>query len=140
MEADLERAGPVAATIGVDGPRSITAGVAPSAAELRPGVAAMVGTAGTTGEPKRVPVTYASIDASLAGVRALAAKGSSGDEPAMTLKPEVTVVCYPLFHVSGLVTQLITLLSGRRTALLPKFDPYKVTALVKQHGFAEQAL
>jgi len=104
-------------------------------APLREGVAALLATAGTTGPPKRIPVTYASIDASLAGTRSKAGrKGRSG------LRDDVTIVCFPLAHLSGLVPLLITFLTGRRVALMSKFEPREAAAIVNEHGITSLAL
>ncbi|MEZ5169959.1 MAG: AMP-binding protein [Acidimicrobiia bacterium] len=104
-----------------------------------PGVAVLMGTSGTTGEPKRLEVTYESIDASLAGVRALAARNDSSSRgPA--LKTSVNLVCFPLLHLAGLLPLLITLMTGRRTALMAKFEPLEAARLVREHRISSVAL
>lgn len=104
-----------------------------------PGVAVLMATSGTTGEPKRLEVTYDSIDASLAGVRSLAARnnGSSGG-PA--LKDSVNLVCFPLLHLAGLLPLFITLMTGRRTALMAKFEPVEAARLIREHHISSAAL
>lgn len=138
-DADLAAVGPVA---GVLRPASgdpfdlawhLETGT--DAVEPRTGVAALIGTAGTTGPPKRIPVTYDSIDASLAGTRSKAGRtGRRG------LRDDVTIVCFPLVHLSGLVPLLITLLTGRRVALMAKFEPIEAAATVREHRITSLAL
>jgi len=138
-DADLATVQPVAAVIrpASDDAASLAWTVEKGApdAPRREGVAALLATAGTTGPPKRIPVTYASIDASLAGTRSKAGrKGRSG------LRDDVTIVCFPLAHLSGLVPLLITMLTGRRVALMSKFEPREAAAIVKEHGITSLAL
>lgn len=108
-------------------------GVASSPA--RPGVAALIGTAGTTGPPKRIEVPYASIDASLAGTRSKA-----GGKKRTGLREDTTIVCFPLAHLSGLVPMLITVLTGRRVALMAKFDPAEAARIVSANAITSLAL
>ncbi len=138
-DADLATIGAVGAVIrpGSTDPADLTWRVEHGDADAptRDGVASLVGTAGTTGPPKRVPVTYESIDASLTGTRSKAGnKGRTG------LRDDVTIVCFPLAHLSGLVPLLITILTGRRVALMAKFEPSEAAAIVKAHGITSLAL
>jgi long-chain acyl-CoA synthetase len=133
--ADLETVRPVTVVVrpgsGLDA--AIEAGN-PDAPE-HAGVAVLIGTAGTTGTPKRIPVTYEAISASLAGTRSKAGrKGRRG------LREDVTLVPFPLGHMSGIVPLLITLQTGRRVALMRKFEPKEAARLVREHGMTSVAL
>lgn len=143
-EADLASVQPVGAVMrpqsggsGSDDRASLAWLVEPGPADAAPrdGVATLMSTAGTTGPPKRIPVTYASIDASLAGTRSKAGRtGRTG------LREDVTIVCFPLAHLSGLVPLLITILTGRRVALMSKFEPIEAAAIIKAYGITSLAL
>lgn len=100
-----------------------------------PGIAVLMRTSGTTGEPKRIEVSYGAIDASLAGVRKLA-----GRSEAPRIKESVNIVCFPLLHLAGLLPLFITLMSGRRTALMPKFEPVEAARLIREHRISSAAL
>jgi len=136
---ELAAAPPVIVTLEPhDGPDAI-AGLAflpgdPDAAK-RPGVAVLMNTAGTSGEPKRVELGYEQIARGLEGVRRLAgSKRSRGN------RTDVNIVCFPLHHLSGLLPLLITFLTGRKTALLPKFEPMLVASLVREYAITSLAL
>lgn len=95
-------------------------------------VALMIGTSGTTGEPRRVPVLHRTIDAGIQALRA--SNGANGR------KRDVNVVCFPLYHLAGLIPSLITLATGRQIALLEKFDAHRVADLVEQFEIRSLAL
>ena len=101
--------------------------------ESRPGVAVLMSTSGTTGEPRRVPVAYATIDGVIRGVR----RQPDAD---VRLRDETTLICFPYTNLSGVLPQLIALVSGRRTALVERFDAALVAALVDEHQMRSLAL
>jgi long-chain acyl-CoA synthetase len=125
---ELAAVGPVAVVVrpatGLDA--SIEAG--DPGATRRPGVAVLINTAGTSGTPKRVPVTYAAISASLAGTRSMA-----GKKERRGLREDVTLVPFPFVHMSGIVPLLITLLTGRRVALMRKFEAQEAARRIREH-------
>ncbi len=84
-----------------------------------PGVAIEMLTSGTTGAPKRVPLTRAAFDASFAGVAAYERGRDFADAP--RLRSGVTMVANPLTHIGGLYGCLGALLNGRKIALLERF-------------------
>jgi long-chain acyl-CoA synthetase len=90
-------------------------------------------TSGTTGPPKRVSMTYANIDASVAGV--LGHYGPGG-EPELKLRPGVAVQMLPLGHTSALLALCVMAVEGRRMVLLDRFDPWKWAAAVRDHEIA----
>ena len=143
--ADLAAAPPTLATLGPAGlvgaapvAEGLDLGVASGsgAAASHPGVAVLMATSGTTGEPKRIPISYATIDGVVSGVRTLA----GGDPAELRLRDDTTLVCFPYTNLSGLLPQLIALVSGRRTALLERFDPVRVAELVARHAMTSLAL
>ena len=84
-----------------------------------PGVAIEMLTSGTTGSPKRVPLTLAAFDASFAGVAAYERDRDFADAP--RLRSGVTMVANPLTHIGGIYGCLGALLNGRKIALLERF-------------------
>ncbi|MDQ2648767.1 MAG: AMP-binding protein, partial [Actinomycetota bacterium] len=101
----------------------------------RPGTAVLMATSGTTGEPKRIPITYGTIDGVVGNVRGLA-----GGDGTISLRDDTTLICFPYTNLSGVLPQLLGLVSGRRTALLERFDPVRVAALVAEHRMTSLAL
>ena len=97
-----------------------------------PDVALMLGTSGTTGEPRRVPILHRTIDM---GIQALRVSNGRSDR-----KRDVNVVCFPMYHLAGLIPSLLTLATGRQIALLEKFDAHKVADLVEDHAIRSLAL
>lgn len=144
VEADLAVAPPTAATVG---PASLGGRPVADLFELSvvagdpgappaPGTAVLMATSGTTGEPKRIPIAHATIDGVVQGVRRLA----GGGQKELALRDDTTLICFPYVNLSGLLPQLIALVSGRRTALLERFDAERVAALVAAHGMTSLAL
>lgn len=143
VDADLAQAPPTVATVGPasDLETSEVAaglGVVAGAPDAPPwsGTAVLMATSGTTGAPKRIPITYETIDGVVGGVRGLA----GGGRAELRLRDDTTLICFPYVNLSGLLPQLIALVSGRRTALLERFDPERVAALVAAHGMTSLAL
>lgn len=96
-----------------------------------PDVAVLLGTSGTTGEPRRVPILHRTIDS---GIRALRATNGS------SRRRDVNITCFPLYHLAGLIPSLLTLATGRQIALLDKFDPVVVARLVDEFAIRSLAL
>lgn len=84
-----------------------------------PGVAIEMLTSGTTGTPKRVPLSRASFDASFAGFTAYERDRDFTDAP--RLRSGVTMVVNPLTHIGGIYGAIGTLMNGRKMALLERF-------------------
>ncbi|MCT2582252.1 class I adenylate-forming enzyme family protein [Actinophytocola gossypii] len=93
-----------------------------------PGTAILMLTSGTTGPPKRVPLTYAGFDAGYAGA-AHYERGGDG----VRLRASTAIVMAPLLHVSGIFTLLLNVQAGRRIALLERFAVDDWLALVTEH-------
>ncbi len=84
-----------------------------------PDVAIEMLTSGTTGTPKRVPLTRAAFDASFAGFTAYQ-RGRDYAEPPR-LRSGATMVVSPLTHIGGIYGCINALLDGRKIVLLEKF-------------------
>lgn len=84
-----------------------------------PGVAIEMLTSGTTGTPKRVPLTRASFDASFAGFTRYERGREFADEP--QLRSGVTMVNNPLTHIGGIYGCIGALAAGRKIGLLERF-------------------
>jgi long-chain acyl-CoA synthetase len=84
-----------------------------------PGVAIEMLTSGTTGSPKRVPLTRASFDASFAGFTRYERGRDFADQP--QLRSGVTMVNNPLTHIGGIYGCIGALAAGRKIGLLEKF-------------------
>lgn len=91
-------------------------------AEIRtsPGVAVEMLTSGTTGSPKRVPLSRAAFDASFRGFTKYE-RGRSFDDPPQ-LNSGCTMVVNPLTHIGGIYGCIAALAAGRKIALLEKFS------------------
>lgn len=81
-------------------------------------------TSGTTGRPKAVPVSNASI------VNRVSAYRAPFD---IDRAPGVSIICVPSFHVGGMLALLLALHAGDTTVIQPRFDPGRWLALVEQH-------
>lgn len=84
-----------------------------------PGVAIEMLTSGTTGSPKRVPLTRAAFDASFAGFTKYERNREFADQP--QLRSGVTMVNNPLTHIGGIYGCIGALMAGRKIGLLEKF-------------------
>ena len=84
-----------------------------------PGDAVVVATSGTTGEPKGVVHTHASIEAS-----ARATSAGLGVDPGR----DRWVACLPLAHIGGLSVITRSLVTGTPCTVLDRFDPRAVEA------------
>ena len=128
----LERAGSAVVEIGarLDGAR-----VVPSdrRAEVQtsPGVAIEMLTSGTTGTPKRVPLSRDSFDASFRGFTKYE-RGRSFDDPPR-LNSGCTMIVNPLTHIGGIYGCIGALAAGRKIALLEKFTVEAWVSAVKRN-------
>lgn len=121
MAETLERSGAGVVAIGarLEGARTLTpprGGLIPSTS---PGVAIEMLTSGTTGAPKRVPLSRAAFDASFAGFTRYERGRDFADQP--QLRSGVTMVVNPLTHIGGIYGCMGALMAGRKIALLERF-------------------
>jgi long-chain acyl-CoA synthetase len=146
MPEDLERAG-LRDAAGLDGTTilevhdgDVTAGgeadaAAPGETADREALAYPAGTAfvlqtsGTTGPPKRVPLSYANLQAAL---DAMQVRVGHGREP-VRLRRSVAILNTQLSHVGGMMSFCLSCVEGRRLALLDKFDPWPWAEFVRDY-------
>lgn len=77
-------------------------------------------TSGTTGPPKRVPLSRKAFDAALEGALVYEKGRQPGDAP--MLRPGVSLHVAPLAHMGGMFGMLNTLLAGRTLILFDRFS------------------
>ncbi len=97
--------------------------------ERRPGIAVRMLTSGTTGPPKRVDLSYGTLERVLTG-----AKHYETDRgEALRLREGVAVVTSPLVHLGGLFRVLQCVNDGRSFSLLERFTVEGWTEAVRRH-------
>lgn len=94
------------------------------------GVAVEMLTSGTTGPPKRIPLSYSTFEHTVA---AASAHYSSGHRPELRLRSGVAIVGSPLVHMSGLFRTLLNVCEGRKIALMERFRVPDFVELVVRH-------
>jgi acyl-coenzyme A synthetase/AMP-(fatty) acid ligase len=93
-------------------------------------------TSGTTGEPKRVDLSYEMLARSLAGAKHYESKRGAGSK----LRSGVAVIHSPLVHVAGLFRVLQCVMDGRAFALLERFTVEGWVDAVRRHRPATASL
>ncbi|MDO9363481.1 MAG: AMP-binding protein [Sphingopyxis sp.] len=128
----LDRAGSAVVEIGprLEGMRVIQGSVH-AAVQTSPGVAIEMLTSGTTGAPKRVPLSRDSFDASFRGFTRYE-RGRSFDDPPK-LNSGCTMIVNPLTHIGGIYGCIGALAAGRKIALLEKFSVEDWVSAVKRN-------
>jgi acyl-coenzyme A synthetase/AMP-(fatty) acid ligase len=132
---DLVRLGgatPRAATIVADdlgGVVTTRAGEAPAGHPDRPGVAVRMLTSGTTGPPKRVDLTYDTLERVLVGAKHY----ESSRHADLRLRSGVAVVNSPLVHLGGVFRVLQCVNDGRSFVLLERFTVDAWADAVRRH-------
>ncbi len=96
---------------------------------LRPGVAVEMLTSGTTGPPKRVPLTYETLLRVLVGAKHYE-RNARAD---LRLRSGVTIVNSPLVHLGGLFRILQCVNDGRAFCLLERFRVDEWADAVRRH-------
>ena len=88
-------------------------------------------TSGTTGKPKRVPLTRAAFDASFAAV----AKYEKSREltPQVKLRDNTTLIINPVTHIGGIYGVIGALMAGRRICLVERFSVENWANAVVRH-------
>ncbi|WP_242124000.1 fatty acid--CoA ligase family protein [Sphingobium sp. Sx8-8] len=94
-----------------------------------PGIMIEMLTSGTTGIPKRVPITRAAFEASFNVT--LRAEGALDERP--QLRPGVAVSPAPLTHIGGVWGSLTSLCLGRRFVLLERFSVPVWADAIRRH-------
>jgi acyl-CoA synthetase (AMP-forming)/AMP-acid ligase II len=100
-------------------------------AAIAPGVAIEMLTSGTTGTPKRVPLSRAAFDASFAGFTRYERGREFAEAP--RLRSGVTMVVNPLTHIGGIYGCIGALMAGRKIALLERFTVDAWVAAVRRN-------
>lgn len=128
----LGRAGSGVIEIGprLEGVR-IVQGEVRAAIQTSPGVAVEMLTSGTTGAPKRVPLSRASFDASFRGFTKYE-RGRSFDDPPK-LNSGCALIVNPLTHIGGIYGCIGALAAGRKIAMLEKFSVEAWVSAVKRN-------
>jgi acyl-CoA synthetase (AMP-forming)/AMP-acid ligase II len=96
-----------------------------------PGIAIEMLSSGTTGTPKRIPLSREAFDASFRGFTKYE-RGRSFDDPPR-LNSGCTMVVNPLTHIGGIYGCIAALAAGRKIALLEKFSVEAWVAAVKRN-------
>lgn len=136
MAEALGRAGSAVIEIGplLNGVRVLAGRERPTAdlaIKRSPGVAIEMLTSGTTGTPKRVPLSRAAFDASFAGFTRYERGREFNEQP--QLRSGVTMVVNPLTHIGGIYGCIGALAAGRKIALLEKFSVDGWVSAVKRN-------
>lgn len=93
-------------------------------------VAVEMFTSGTTGPPKRIPLTWRQLDAALEAVHGHTGKGGARGEP---LTGPVGLIALPMVHIGGLWGVVQSLAEARPMVLLPRFTVEGWVEAVYEH-------
>lgn len=93
-------------------------------------VAVEIFTSGTTGAPKRIPLTFRQLETSMASALEHT-RGTAPDRPLLSGRPGL--VALPLVHISGLWGTVQSLVEARPFVLLPRFSVEAWVAAVAEH-------
>jgi acyl-CoA synthetase (AMP-forming)/AMP-acid ligase II len=106
-------------------------GSAPTARSnnLRPDIAVLMLTSGTTGPPKRVEISADTLLRTMVGAKHY--ESARHDEP--VLRSGVAIVNSPLVHLGGLFRVVQCVLDGRSFVLLPRFEVAPWADAVKRY-------
>ena len=107
-----------------------------SADNGRPGVAVRMLTSGTTGPPKRIDLTYQTLERVLVGAKHY----ESNRDADLRLRKGVAVVNSPLVHLGGLFRVLQCVSDGRSFSLLERFTVEGWVDAVRRHRPATASL
>jgi acyl-CoA synthetase (AMP-forming)/AMP-acid ligase II len=107
----------------------VDGGAVPPAGDAPTGVAVEMLTSGTTGPPKRVPLTYETLARVLDGAKHY----ERSSEIDVRLRSGVTIVNSPLVHLGGLFRILQSVNDGRSFCLLERFRVDEWADAVRRH-------
>ena len=111
-------------------------GAGAGAVPARPGTAVRMLTSGTTGPPKRIDLSYDTLEQVLIGAKHYEANREAG----VRLRTGVAVVNSPLVHLGGLFRVLQCISDGRSFALLERFTVAGWVDAVRRHRPATASL
>jgi acyl-CoA synthetase (AMP-forming)/AMP-acid ligase II len=95
-----------------------------------PGIAIEMLTSGTTGAPKRIPLTASAFTRA---INQAAVYDGRGPDDAPQLRRGVLLISGPLTHLSGVFNVVNCVASGRRSCLLEKFSVESWVDAVRRH-------
>ncbi|HVM64231.1 MAG TPA: AMP-binding protein [Acidimicrobiales bacterium] len=128
--ADLEAFAPPGRWLASDALGALqVSGTGDERTEGRPGVAVEMLTSGTTGPPKRVPLTYDTLLRVLAGAKYY----ERNPDADLRLRSGVVIVNSPLVHLGGLFRVLQCVNDGRAFCLLERFRVDEWSDAVRRH-------
>ena len=126
----------VMTTTDLGAPLDVKGGPAKVVDNLRAGVAVEMLTSGTTGPPKRVPLTYETLARVLVGVKYY----ERDRTPELRIRSGVAVVHSPLVHLGGLFRVLQCVGDGRPFCFLERFRVDDWVDAVRRHRPATASL
>lgn len=96
-----------------------------------PGVAVEMLTSGTTGPPKRIPMTAATFETAI--LSALKFESARSDDEAPRLRGGVQFLTAPIAHISGLLALLNVMTAGRKCCLMERFSVRLFLSAIRRH-------
>lgn len=132
LRADVVESGGAAVRLGGPGSPAVAelAGAPATAPHTLPGVAVQMLTSGTTGVPKRINLTYASLEHEIDSTASYSSSEKLAD---VRLRSGVTILWAPLVHIGGMRSLISSLVAGRKIALLERFSVDGWQDLVVRH-------
>ena len=88
-------------------------------------------TSGTTGKPKRVPLSRSAFDASFAAIVSHDRSRDPGEE--VKLRSSTTLILNPVTHIGGIYGVIGALMAGRRICLVERFTVENWVRAVTRH-------
>jgi acyl-CoA synthetase (AMP-forming)/AMP-acid ligase II len=110
-------------------PPEVTPPTTPAAPEPSPGVAVRMLTSGTTGPPRRIDLTYDTLQRVMQGAKHYEANAKEE----LRLRTGVVVVNSPMVHLGGLFRIIQSVTDGRSFALLERFAVEPWIDAVRRH-------
>ena len=95
------------------------------------GTAVEMLTSGTTGTPKRIPLSRRSLEQSILGAAVYG--GRKQGEPARLLD-QTALVNAPFTHIAGIFGLMNNIMAGRKVSILPRFTVEGWVGAVERHG------
>jgi acyl-CoA synthetase (AMP-forming)/AMP-acid ligase II len=96
------------------------------------GIAVEMLTSGTTGTPKRIPMSRGGFERSVFAAARFEKGRSDDDRP--QLRRGVQLLMAPFAHIGGLLALMNAIVAGRSATLLPKFNVAGFRDAVSRHG------
>jgi acyl-coenzyme A synthetase/AMP-(fatty) acid ligase len=103
-------------------------------------LAILMPTSGTTGPPKRIPITYDQLNGAFGRIADYSAATSRSMRDQPVLRSGTVIASLSVAHSAGLWAVLQAMIEGRMVALLDRFDPRAWADLVERHKVRYSAL